>query len=144
MAIKRLKKITRQEMVAYIEAILMKGYTKKDAFLEFIDPEAKDVHSRINTMENRAEFYEIYKTLNSDSNLQIQETINRVKKKYAALVEKNIDKATEVLDQTETIKDKATAIRLVNETVGALSIMSGNTTPDKQPRKLDRGASVIR
>lgn len=144
MAIERAR-ASREQIIAYIEDVLFRNKTKKASYQDNINPDIKNVHAAIRTLEGREDFKAIYTVLNSDGQLQLQETALRVRNKYAKLVEKNIDTATDVLESSESIKDKATAVRLVNETIGALAPVSGaQHAPDNQGGgKLNRGSAII-
>lgn len=139
------KKASRDQIIAYIQDILFRGKTKTQSYKDNINDEIKDVFPAIKSLENREDFKAIYNVLDSDGNLAAQTTALKVRNKYIKLIEKNLDTAAEVLDEAETIKDKATAVRLVNETVGALApIASGS--PEGHAGgggKLKRGGAVI-
>lgn len=143
--LKKIQRLSRDQIVAYIEAVLFQGYTKKDAYLSHVNKDISNVHQAISALEKREDFQEVYRVLNSDGNLEVREAALRMKKKYANLIEKNIDKATDVLDEAETIKEKAAAVRLVNETVGALAPITnpGSAGVGDQPTKLKRGSVIV-
>jgi len=145
MAVKKTQKgPTKEQITAYIEAVLFKKSTKKAAYLEHINPNISNVPQAISVLEKRTDFKDMYGVLNSDLNLQSQESMLRIQSKYAKMVEKNIDVATDVLDQANDQKQKSSAVRLVNETVGALAIISGNSNPeDKNPKKLDKSGIIV-
>lgn len=147
MPIKKVSKSpTRQQIVAYIEAVLFKGSNKKAAYLENVNPEISNVHSAIRTIEGRDDFKEIYKTLDTDNNLQAQEAAVRARRKYVQLIEKNLDKTTELLDEAGSTADKQQAIRLSNETIGSMSgINSGgdNEDGDGKRKQLKRSDSIV-
>lgn len=142
MSLKR-RSPSRDDIVAYIQATLFQGKTKADAYREFINPDIKNVTNAVYALEKRSEFVAVYQTLNSDGNLELQEMALRLKKKYGKMIERNIDTATELLDEAETNKDKATAVRLVNETVGAMAVIQGPGQSPSDRSKLNRGDSVV-
>lgn len=134
-------------MLAYIEATLLHGYTKKDAYLEFIDPASKNPTVMFSLMEKKKEFKDLYAVIYSDDQAQIMAKANTVRLKYVKLMEQNIDLMSEVMTEakkTDGLREKATAVRLANETISAMAIVSGNGQPAdgrKQP-KLDAGGII--
>lgn len=133
-------------MVAYAEAVLIKGYTKKAAYQEYVDDQVKDPKKAFMAMEKKKEFQEIWQTIAGDANAILQADITRVRTKYANLVEQNIDMASDILDDMkdnkETFKNKAAAVRLVNETISAMAIVSGGTPAPEAPRRIDHSGVV--
>lgn len=139
--------LNKESAVKYIQAVSFKGYTKKAAYIQYIDPQCntKNVHSLIASMEKKTEFTELAAVVLSDSSLQLQNDIARVRSKYVKLVEVNIDNMTQVLKDTQgkEIKERATAIRLANETVTAMGVVSGNATPNgNNPQEIDPSALI--
>lgn len=137
----------RDKVLQYIEAILVHAYTKKDAYLAFIDSDCKAPHQAIARMENNKEYQDILAVIASDENYKFQIRTQRVRGKFLGLVEKNIDTADQVLEDvkdSENVKDKAVAVRLVNETIQAMSVISGGTPPAGQPGnpKIDKSGVV--
>lgn len=136
----------RDKVLDYIEAILVHSYSKKDAYLAFIDPECKNPHAAIARMEKRKEYQEIYAVVTSDENYKFLAKAQRVKSKFLNLVEKNIDTADKVLDDVKSsdVRSKATAVRLVNETVQAMAVVSGAGGVATQPGapKLDKSGVI--
>jgi hypothetical protein len=137
----------RDKVLQYIEATLVHGYTKKDAYLAFIDSDCKAPHQAIARLEKNKEYQDILAVITSDENYKFQIRAQRVKGKFLGLVEKNIDTADQVLDDvknSEDVKSKAVAVRLVNETIQAMSVISGGAPPVGQPGnpKLDKSGVV--
>lgn len=136
----------RDKVLQYIEATLVHGYTKKDAYLAFIDSECKAPHAAISRMEKKKDYQDILTVVTSDENYKFQIRTQRVRGKFLGLVEDNIDTATQVLKDVkkEDTKTKAVAVRLVNETIQAMSVISGGTPPAGQPGtpKLDKSGVI--
>jgi len=99
-------------------------------------------------MEKKKEYQDLFATISTDENYKFQMRAQTVKGKYLGLIEKNIDTADKILDEVSTdestLKDKATAVRLVNETVGALAVISGGAPPVGQSGapKLDKSGVI--
>jgi hypothetical protein len=132
-------------MLQYIEATLMHGYSKKDAYLNFIDGTNKNPVAAANRLEKKQEYRDIYATVSTDENHQFQIRAQKVRGKFLKLVEKNIDTVDGVLEdvQAENLQSKATAVRLVNETVQAMSVVSGGAPEQRSnaPR-LDKSGVI--
>lgn len=149
MAIKRLSFPNRDDVIKYIEATLFGGMTKKDAYMEYINPDIKNVHGAITTMENKKEFKDLYQALFSDDALKAQHTIQRVRNKFAGLVENNIDATSKILqdvmqDDKASQRSKSGAVRLANETISAMAVIQGATPVEQDGnKKLNRGSVVI-
>lgn len=130
-------------MLAYINATLFEGMTKKEAYLTHINSTLSHPHQAVLALEKKPEFRELYDHIMEDDNARLQAKANKIKLKYASLIEKNIDTASAILDEVEDgeLQDKAVAVRLVNETVGAMAIVSGTSQPTA-PGKLDKSGVV--
>lgn len=135
---------TRDQMLAYIEATLIGKSTKKDAYLKHVNPDIKQANLAVARMEKLPEYQELYSTIATDDNLKMQTDVQRVQRKYVNLIEKNIDTMNGILDDVKNaeVKDKAVAVRLANETVGAMSIVDGPKGP-QHPGTLNKAAAVI-
>lgn len=118
----------REVIISYIEACLTKGYTKKAAYIQFVNPDAspKSVHSLIRSFEKGKDFQEIQKVLMEDDNLQLAVRMADVRRKFVGMVDRTIDTMGEIFDEAKDSKEKAKAVRLANETVTALAVVSGN------------------
>lgn len=135
-------------MLGYINDVLLNGYTKKDAYLKNINGDIKQPSLAVVNMEKRKDFQEIYQSIISDDQLQMNGKIKKVQSKYVDLIEKNLDTAAGILDEVaktsgeDSLKNKAIAVRLVNETVGAMGIVQGpaQATP---PGKLNKAGAVL-
>lgn len=136
----------RDKILEYIQATLTQGYNKKDAYLAFIDSDIKNVHSAINRLEKSKEYQEIYAVIVSDENYQFQMRTQKVKGKYLNLLEKNIDTADSILDDAkgEDLQTRGAAVRLANETLQALAVVSGGPPPTGQPGhpRLDKSGVI--
>lgn len=147
------KKATRQQIVNYIEAVLYKNIPKIRAYQEHINDTLKNPHSAINRLEASADFKAIYATMAGDDDVILEKAIARAQNKYVKLVEKNIDKMANILDEAENtdreegtgVKNQAIAVRLANETISAMSIVQGASPPASTGgnKRLDK-SSVIR
>lgn len=139
--------VTRDKALLYIQAILIQGYTKKDAYLAHINPDERNPFAKIKTMESKKEYQDLLAVVRSDDNFRIDIKAQEVRGKYLGLIEQNIDTAAEMLTEVKKdsdIKMKGQVVRLVNETITALAVVSGGT-PAKQPGnvpKLDRSGVV--
>lgn len=139
--------LNKEAAVKYIQAITYKGYKKKAAYIQYIDPNCnqKNVHTLIANMEKKPEFMEMVKVVMSDSSMELQQDVARVKGKFVKLVESNIDTMTQVLTgvKGKEMKEQATAIRLANETVTAMGAVSGNTSGGaNNPTEIDPSALI--
>jgi hypothetical protein len=136
----------RDKVLQYIEAVLVNGYTKKDAFQAFIDSEVKNPHQAIAKMESKKEYQELYAVITSDENYKFQIQAQRVRGKYLNFIEKNIDTADQMLDDAkkEDLRTRAAVVRLSNETIQAMAVVSGGPQPPQQPgtMRLDRSSVV--
>lgn len=122
--------LSRDDIILYIEAILIRGYTKKAAYLEFINDKIVNVSDAVQKLEKKKEFQDIYDVIVTDANYAIQKKAQAVKEKYVDLVDENISLMRDVLkdaSKSEDAKTKATAVRLANETITAMSIVDKPT-----------------
>lgn len=134
-------------MIAYIEATLVRGYTKKAAYQEFVDRDVKDPQQAVLRMEKKKEFKDLYQSIYTDDNMRLQLRMNQVKGKFVAVVEKNIDVLDEALELVKgdkgTTREKATVVRLANETIQAMSVVSGaGSAQAPGAPKIDRSGVV--
>lgn len=140
--------LNREDALKYIEATLLGGMTKKDAYLAHINPNVKNPNQAITVMENKKDFIDLYQMVFSDDVLKIQHAAKRVQSKYVNLMEKNIDTAVVVLEEVNkkesTMSEKVIGIKLVNETLSAMSVVvnSGIAPGDQARPKLNRGSVV--
>ena len=86
----------RDKILQYIEAVLIHAYTKKDAYLAFIDNDCRAPYAAISRMEKKKEFQDILAVITTDENYKFQLQAQRVKGKFLGLIEDNIDTATAV------------------------------------------------
>lgn len=119
------------KIIAYVHDILLQGMTKKDSYQKNINNSISNVHRSIGALERTQTFKDIYASIITDDNLRMKEKVAKVKSKYLGLIELNIDTMTNVLKEAaksegeNSLKDKAIAVRLANETVGAMAIVDG-------------------
>lgn len=136
----------RDRILDYIEGVLLKGYTKQDAYLAFIDEKAKNPRQSMAAMERTKEFQDLHATIMSDDNMIIASRITRIQGKFTSLVEKNIDTMGSMLDDVAkgNRKDRAATVRLANETISAMAVISNSgVTPANEPRKkIDAGGII--
>ena len=130
-------------MVAYATDIVFNGSTKKDSYLRNIK-DVNQVHIAIARMEKTEEYQSLLASIMGDDAAKLAAKVKRVQDKYVGLMEKNIDTASSVLDGVKDgeLKDKAIAVRLVNETVGAMAVVTGATQP-QAPGQLNKAGAVI-
>lgn len=125
------KQPSADQIIAYIHDILLQGSTKKDSYQKNINGSISNVHRSIGALERTQTFKDIYSSIITDNNLRMKEKVGKVKSKYLDLIELNIDTMTNVLKEAgkttgeDSLKNKAIAVRLANETVGAMSIVDG-------------------
>lgn len=135
--------ISRQDMVNYIQSTLMGGMNKATAYKAHIDPLVKDVYGAISRLEKRNEFVEMHQSIvDSDKNAANKLAL-RVKSKYLSMAEKNLDVASDLLDKANSDESKAKAVRLANETFGAMSIIGVAQPQENTPLKLDKSSVVL-
>ena len=124
-------KIAREDMLSYIQATLMGGMKKAVAYKAFIDPLIGHVYPAINRLENRDDFHELMQNIIDTDDLAAKKSISRVRNKYLTMTEKALDKASELLDESgeegKSSADKAQAVRLANETFGAMAIIGASS-----------------
>ena len=130
-------------MVAYATDIVFNGSTKKDSYLRNVK-DVNQVHIAIARMEKTEEYQSLLASIMGDDAAKLAAKVRRVQDKYVGLMEKNIDTASSVLDGVKDgeLKDKAIAVRLVNETVGAMAVVTGATQP-QAPGQLNKAGAVI-
>ena len=130
-------------MVAYATDIVFNGSTKKDAYLRNVK-EVNQVHIAIARMEKTEEYQSLLASIMGDDAAKLAAKVRRVQDKYVGLMEKNIDTASGILDNVADgeLKDKAIAVRLVNETVGAMGVVTGASQP-QAPGQLNKAGAVI-
>ena len=130
-------------MVAYATDIVFNGSTKKDSYLRNIK-EVNQVHIAIARMEKTEEYQSLLASIMGDDAAKLVAKVRRVQDKYVGLMEKNIDTASGILDNVADgeLKDKAIAVRLVNETVGAMGVVTGASQP-QAPGQLNKAGAVI-
>jgi len=130
-------------MVAYATDIVFNGSTKKDSYLRNVK-DVNQVHIAIARMEKTEEYQSLLASIMGDDAAKLAAKVKRVQDKYVGLMEKNIDTASSVLDGVKDgeLKDKAIAVRLVNETVGAMAVVTGATQP-QAPGQLNKAGAVI-
>jgi len=130
-------------MVAYATDIVFNGSTKKDSYLRNVK-DVNQVHIAIARMEKTEEYQSLLASIMGDDAAKLAAKVRRVQDKYVGLMEKNIDTASSVLDGVKDgeLKDKAVAVRLVNETVGAMAVVTGATQP-QAPGQLNKAGAVI-
>lgn len=130
-------------MVAYATDIVFNGSTKKDSYLRNVK-DVNQVHIAIARMEKTEEYQSLLASIMGDDAAKLAAKVKRVQDKYVGLMEKNIDTASSVLDGVKDgeLKDKAIAVRLVNETVGAMGVVTGASQP-QSPGQLNKAGAVI-
>lgn len=135
----------RDKVLQYIEGWLVRGLSKKEAYSTYIDGTVKDVGGAIARLERRKEYQDIYVVVMGDENYKLQERAKRVRGKYLGLIEKNIDTADGLLDDVKEgeTRDKATAVRLVNETIQAMAVVANPTSPQGGGTESINKAGVI-
>lgn len=114
----------RSKTLRYIEGVLIQGMTKSQAYKTYVNDSIKDASSAVARLERSKEFQDLQATLMTDENYKFKAAAQRVKGKYLGLIEKNIDKAGEMLDEAGSTADKAKAVRLTNETIQAMAIVA--------------------
>jgi len=136
-------RVTKDQMVAYATDIVFNGSTKKDSYLRNVK-DVNQVHIAIARMEKTEEYQSLLASIMGDDAAKLAAKVKRVQDKYVGLMEKNIDTASSVLDGVKDgeLKDKAIAVRLVNETVGAMAVVTGATQP-QAPGQLNKAGAVI-
>jgi len=136
-------RVTKDQMVAYATDIVFNGLTKKDSYLRNVK-DVNQVHIAIARMEKTEEYQSLLASIMGDDAAKLAAKVKRVQDKYVGLMEKNIDTASSVLDGVKDgeLKDKAIAVRLVNETVGAMAVVTGATQP-QAPGQLNKAGAVI-
>lgn len=136
-------KIAKEDMVNYIRATLIGGMSKRAAYSAHINFSIKDVDGAIMRLEKRDDFIELYQTIVEADQSHGARLAMRVKAKYMSMTEKNIDVATSLLEDAESAEEKAKAVRLANETFGAMAIIGVANPQDNTPLKLDKTGVVI-
>lgn len=136
-------RVTKDQMVAYATDVVMNGATKKDAYLRNVK-DVNQVHIAIARMEKTDEYQSILSSIMGDDAAKLATKVRRVQDKYVGLIEKNIDTASKILDKVADgeVKDQAIAVRLVNETVGAMGVVTGTAQP-QAPGQLNKAGAVI-
>jgi hypothetical protein len=137
---------SRDRMLEYIQGILIQRMTKKQAYLTYIDPDAKNPNQSIVAMENKAEFKAMHKVISGDANLQINARMIQVRDKFVRVVEKNLDTIDQLFDDVKNgeTKEKATVVRLANETISAMAVVAGAGGGGNDPHapKVDTGGVI--
>lgn len=135
----------REDILSYITDNIIGGLTKKDSYLKNINADIKDTNKAIQRLEKTDNFQMIYQSVVNDDSLKLQIKVKKVQSKYVELMDKNLDTAIDVLDAVKgtkgSITEKAVAVRLVNETIGAMAIVNGPTQAQK-PGELDRSGVI--
>lgn len=137
------KKPTRDDIIGYVQDVVTNGYTKKDAFQKNIDNSIVDVTKAVIRLEKSEDFQAVYGVIMDDDTMRLNKKVKVIQGKYADLIEKNIDTASAILDKVKggEVKDQAIAVRLVNETVGAMAIVNGPAQA-QQPGSLNKANAV--
>lgn len=121
---------TSGDIVKYIEAILVGGFSKRQAYRDNINADIKNIDQAISVLERKAEFKALYETVLRDHNTRITSSIEAVKASYVDLIGTNIKVAKEVLEEAEDNTEKARAVRLANETISSMAIINSNSQDD--------------
>lgn len=138
------KIVTRDEMLAYINGIVLEGLTKKGSYQKYVNDTLSQPQQAVIALEKKPEFQELYRVIMEDDAMQLAAKAKKVQLDYVKLIEKNIGTAARILDDVadKEITDRAIAVRLVNETVGAMGVVTGTSSPNA-PGKLDKGSVVL-
>jgi len=102
--------VVGKKEIDYINAVYVDGKLKSEAYKEFINPDIKDVHQAISNMERKREFIDALDTLVAVSRSEADRIMARSGVNMAKLVNKTIEKVSQVLDEAETHQQKIQAI----------------------------------
>lgn len=131
-----------EKILAYIVDQIVSGLDKKSSYLKNIN-EVSKVHIAISRLEKSQQYEEVYASVMNDNNMLLKAKAQKARLQYVNLINKNLDLAESVVDSVKegTVKDKGIAIRLMNETIGAMSIVDGPTQA-QAPGALNKGSVV--
>lgn len=142
--------ITKDQIVSYIMATVVQGATKKDAYVQHVNSNIKQVYDGIARLEQTPEFLDLYVAITSDDNLRVNALVSNAKLDYAMMVRKNMQIMGEVYKKVEgdegSLKDKAAAVRLGNETIQSMAVigaMNAGGQNNPEAGKLNKSAAVL-
>ena len=134
---------TRDQILLYAEDALLNGLTKKESYQKNINADLTQIGHAVIRLEKSQEYLDIRDSLMSDDSLRLRKKAIEIRGKYAKLIETNIDTMQSVLEGVVAgeIADKAIAVRLANETIGAMSMVDAPQQVN-QPGSIDKSSAV--